>query len=689
MELFFGPLSVFLRFISISALLFSGSSFSQVIGPESFKPLQSAGKVPDYFRQPLKDQENSFERFLEQGKDKKAQEKVLNMFRYSNYHVREKFNAGFVLFGETLSDYVQAVTAHILKSNPQLPSDIKVFVMRAPDVNAATYAPGIILVNIGMLAHVNSEAELASVLCHEMAHFTQKHSVLDVYDAYEENRKKKRAMWVDDYMEYQQAKVDRHYSRNRRQEFEADSLGMLYFKNTGYDARALTSLFYVLHNADNSWGNVPVNLDFFKIGGVGLPDSYYLETIKVSAAFEEKSDRYYTHPNAGARLKAVERLSTGAGVNGKAPFITVKEPQFQELRDLARFEQLRLMLSYGQFGDVIYNSYALLQKYPGNRYLETSISKSLYGLARYKNDDEYNLVARSYTQVEGECQRVHYLLKQFNRKQLNAYALKNIIHTGKKHPGQPFLDSLESDLVRDMVVINELKPENLEGNNAVKDEFLITLMKDEIKDPPLRRKFETYYNHLEKKKADDIKSYKDRENEKLALEKALKKNGPGIKAARVVLAPSVAHLDKEGHVQPEMSEALRQGMIAALNETSKKTSLGCAQMCASNDAMVAEDYNRLSLMNQCVLEFNLHRSYRVRPLNADHVWKLADEYETPLVFFTSCHYSEKSKNFRYIASLYNMRSCRVVHYSSHTGKGEPSQKELQAFLEKDFETVKR
>lgn len=678
------------RFVICTGLFLFQATFSAQNQPfDNFRSLRCTGPVPEYFKQPLAEQESSFDRFLDPGKDKKAQEKVLGMLRYSNYHVREKFSSGFVLFGEELSNYVQGVTAHILKHNPRLPSDMKVYVVRAPDVNAATYASGVILINVGMLAHVNNEAELASVICHEMAHFTQKHSVLDVYENYEESRKKRRLMWVDDYMEYQQSKVDKHYSRNRQQEFEADSLGLLWFKNTGYDAQALSSLFHVLHNADNSYGTIPVDMSFFKLGNVVLPASFYLDNIKASAPFEEHSDRYYTHPNAGVRLKAVERLSRKEGIKtGGSSFITVTEQQFLKLRDQARFEQLRLMLSYGQFGDVIYNSYVLLQKYPGNKYLETCIAKAFYGLARYKNADDYNLVARSYTQVEGEGQRVHYLLKQFNRKQLNAYALKMLVNTSKKYPEESFLDSLESDMVRDMVVMNELKAEDFEAGK-MKDELVLALMKDEVKDPIIRKKFALYYPHLEKKKEDDQKSYKDREKEKLALEKDKKKNGPGIKASKVVLAPSVAHLDKEGQVQPQESETLRQGMMAALTEISKKTNLGCAQICANEKDKVADDYNRLALMNQCVLEFNLHRNYRLRPLNADHVWGLADEYQTPLVLFTSCNYSEKTKNFKYIASLYNMRSCKVVHYSSHTGKGAPSQKELQAFLEEDFETVKR
>lgn len=55
--------------------------------------------------------------------------------------------------------------------------DVRVFVIKNPHFNASMAPNGTMIVHTGLLARVTSTHELAAVLGHELAHYTQKHSI--------------------------------------------------------------------------------------------------------------------------------------------------------------------------------------------------------------------------------------------------------------------------------------------------------------------------------------------------------------------------------------------------------------------------------------------------------------------------------------------------------------------------------
>lgn len=55
--------------------------------------------------------------------------------------------------------------------------DVRVFVIKNPYFNASMAPNGTMIVHTGLLARVTSSHELAAVLGHELAHYTQKHSI--------------------------------------------------------------------------------------------------------------------------------------------------------------------------------------------------------------------------------------------------------------------------------------------------------------------------------------------------------------------------------------------------------------------------------------------------------------------------------------------------------------------------------
>ena len=110
----------------------------------------------------------------------------------SNFLINEMLHSGRVIFGDPVTTYLNNIKAEILKANPELDDDIRIYTLLSNDVNAFTADNGIVLVTTGLVAQAQNEAEIAFILCHEFSHFYKKHAI----DNYVENRKIERGIGV-------------------------------------------------------------------------------------------------------------------------------------------------------------------------------------------------------------------------------------------------------------------------------------------------------------------------------------------------------------------------------------------------------------------------------------------------------------------------------------------------------------
>ena len=74
-----------------------------------------------------------------------------------------------------ISDYVKGLVARISKAIPPQPFAFQTGVILHNAMNAFAVPGGYVYVFTGLLMHFESEAQVAGVLCHELAHVTQRH----------------------------------------------------------------------------------------------------------------------------------------------------------------------------------------------------------------------------------------------------------------------------------------------------------------------------------------------------------------------------------------------------------------------------------------------------------------------------------------------------------------------------------
>ncbi|MES9937157.1 MAG: M48 family metalloprotease [Sedimenticola sp.] len=75
---------------------------------------------------------------------------------------------------ETLRSYVESIGK---KLYPELADALKFQLLNSPELNAFVLPNGSIYINIGLLARLDNEAQMATILAHEVSHFTRQHSV--------------------------------------------------------------------------------------------------------------------------------------------------------------------------------------------------------------------------------------------------------------------------------------------------------------------------------------------------------------------------------------------------------------------------------------------------------------------------------------------------------------------------------
>ena len=159
-----------------------------------------------------------------------------------------------------LAEYVRRVGLEIAKQTerPNLPWSFDV--VDDPAVNAFALPGGPIFVTRGILGHMESEAELAAVLGHEIGHVTARHSVQQI----SRQQIAQGLLGIGSILSSDVAAVAGIASQglgllflkySRDAESQADELGFRYALKDGYDVRAMRSMFEMLERVSATGGS--------------------------------------------------------------------------------------------------------------------------------------------------------------------------------------------------------------------------------------------------------------------------------------------------------------------------------------------------------------------------------------------------------------------------------------------------
>ncbi len=153
---------------------------------------------------------------------------------------------------DELNAYVTSVGRKLAANSDWPEIEYHFFIIDSPDINAFALPGGYIYVNRGLLSYLTSEAQLAAVLAHEIAHVTRRHAT--------KRRSQQRLGDVTAFVAsiatlnsnvgqaIQLENAARVSGYGREMELEADEFGARYLYRSGYDPRAMMEVLGVLKN---------------------------------------------------------------------------------------------------------------------------------------------------------------------------------------------------------------------------------------------------------------------------------------------------------------------------------------------------------------------------------------------------------------------------------------------------------
>ncbi|HCI12405.1 MAG: peptidase M48 Ste24p [Gallionellales bacterium GWA2_60_142] len=174
--------------------------------------------------------------------------------RQADVQIKQQYK---VYESKALQDYVNRVGQRIAKQSHRPDLQYHFTVLDSPEINAFALPGGYVYITRGILAYLNSEAELAAVLGHEIGHVTARHGVRQQSAAQAANIGLSVAsIFIPELGSAAGQNLSNviggallsGYGRDH--ELEADRLGAVYLARTEYDPQAIIKVIGVLKNQE-------------------------------------------------------------------------------------------------------------------------------------------------------------------------------------------------------------------------------------------------------------------------------------------------------------------------------------------------------------------------------------------------------------------------------------------------------
>ncbi|MBI2285889.1 MAG: M48 family metalloprotease [Nitrosomonadales bacterium] len=216
---------------------------------------------------------------------------------------------------KALQDYVDRVGQRLAKQSHRPGLHYRFTVLDSPEINAFALPGGYVYITRGIMAYLNSEAQLAAVVGHEIGHVTARHGVRQQSAAQAANI----GLTIASIFVPEVGSMGGQNLANlvggallsgygREQELEADRLGAQYLARSDYDPQAIISVLRTLKNQE--------------LKDAELAKQEGREPRRYSGLFA-------THPDNDTRLKEVvgeaDKLAPAAPFEGRAEFLAATD----------------------------------------------------------------------------------------------------------------------------------------------------------------------------------------------------------------------------------------------------------------------------------------------------------------------------------------------------------------------------
>lgn len=341
----------------------------------------------------------------------------------------EHFDKPELITDPAVNNYISAVMLRLLPAVKVFKAeDISVYLSRSGIPNAFTPGYNTVFINAGLFTRIRNEAQLAFVLCHEMAHLFLNHSgeAADQYLSSIQSKEFKAKVAAIKKQQFGQGRaIEELFKKfsfdfrrhNRFKETAADSLAITWLLRTAYSPRQVIDCLSILDAVDTDICNTkevfekylsaveyPVKPGYF---GTERRSVFGIAAYTDDAETLQLKDSLRTHPDCKQRIVYAGRMIPGAVRNGGSKFL-IDSVRFCDLQQKLQNEIIEFTLNHEKISRGFFYAIEQLSANDQNPFAAIGISRAFIQLYEAqknhtlgKNTDLPNpqLYTRSYNEL--------------------------------------------------------------------------------------------------------------------------------------------------------------------------------------------------------------------------------------------------------------------------------------------------
>lgn len=650
----------------------------------AYRPIKSSGDLPAFlFTSSTEKYESSIDKMRtnEEGLTEEQQEQF---YLETHFRIDALLQSGKVIFNDPLGQYINQVADEILKEKPGIRKNLTFFLVKSPFPNAFTTNEGIIFVNMGLLSRLETEAQLAFILCHEIAHYQAKHIIKGYARSVSLETGGGRKSALSDI---EKLILKNNYSREN--ERIADSIGFELFCGTSYSTETLPPVFDVLkvahrpylfpknpfdHIRNPYWypdftppppppkknkpkkkpkrkhqGEVSFITDFDTesdsttneeqtietIDSVLTDDDIEIEEIEEEEEEEDSESFFSSHPSPTKRKNLLLQQLIQSNHPGEQLFI-VSRDQFSFCQKQAGYELCRMFLLDAAYYDALYQAIGMLESNADDPYLNQVVMKALYGIGKYRNESQSVPI---FTDYDGQPDHLKHFYKsfakvKFSKKEYLFLAVCRAKLHMDRFPEQLSTQKYMEDLLIDFLEIFPNFATKIDTTDAFHTTFKPGFDRM-FSDTLFRKVYDKATKEL--KRIDDFEAFSSTRKGWKKIDKykrKTRKRGHNLNIdSLVIFAPFYYWVDarRDEHLDFLKTEKQQDKLPDFILNSAEKLDLSVTLLDAKsmNKNTSSAAFNDLVLSSEWYGDFIQHGNFRMVPSVYDEMQILSKKYETP------------------------------------------------------------
>lgn len=315
------------------------------------------------------------------GKDKKY---IRDSFKENQESFEKEILEGAYVFDARFDSVINRVLDRLRVGNSDIPVDLKVYVSRSPNFNAASLGDHVLLINLGSFYHLYNDDQLAAMLSHELAHLMLEHQMETLHLHYQVFNKeaaaemrrirKQRSNRGSQALDRLKTILYSNGSMNKVQEEEADSMGFELYRRAGYQPADYVRIYDMMYRYDTlqPMGLKPETYRrVFTLPELPFKESWMKQEDFSAYDYSKFKEDFHpdsleTHPELSYRVDRMRRLFPELQVDS----VPSAKPDslFRELQMIAELERVHSYDFMEEYGIGVYLCLLYLEDEPDNTF---------------------------------------------------------------------------------------------------------------------------------------------------------------------------------------------------------------------------------------------------------------------------------------------------------------------------------